>query len=1038
MTDAAKRNKILDLIASDKAQRNYFFREVKDPEWLPWLEQAGYLDEKLAPIPEHVENGISYPDWEVLPFMARIAEKSTNDPIAAKQIPLIVTFFNKATKAHAGNWRTLYWLAKILSSLPRSQITLEMIRSIRGWLDIAGHSDMISPELCCELLPRLLSENPSDSDVQKAEVLSDVILTTKKNEKNNGSEYWSDKYKFCLDDYWLRTGIEKSEKLLGAHLTKAGILNLKKKIIELLQSGMARHSREVEIGDKKLELAYVEGADHFLLRLFEGEKTLHEEKIGIVISRKNLLQAANTTLKLLEKSNPEPSDPVEESLLRIHALLLSEECAAAIYDSSAWRDRDPLTLLIRLLCAVLDFKLNRNEKLPVEIVKEFFAEPYLMFPKIGLYLVGRYPQILRQDFFVALEGVNGDVLFEELFFGQELKSALEAISESFSDDEIRSLDKQIDAGSILWIEGERDQSYKDFWRQQRYGALSKSEHFRNKYEALKALREGKDAALRPAFGPIESRWGWGDSPLSSDKLIGEDCKAIAALLRDFKQTSSWEGPTFGGLADALEAAVKQDPNHFLNDLSAFLDSAYIWIARIIRGLGDASKDQNFKVWDTLIPFISSYASRDSFWKNELGVVSIANVFNPNYEWVVGDFCSLVERACRENAVAVSDSQLDSIKTLLRGWITRLTWPAKHLHEEPVMQAINATEGKQVETILQLCLCVARRAYGNAELPLMKWQAADQQLIDELIQAGHAEVMTFAGMYLPNLFYLDRPWIIALLPSVIDKPNWHCFMTGYLHQARYYDELYERLALHYKKARQESSTLDKHSTESLIEHSTLAYVRNKDDLTGDTLFASILMDGNFDDFQKIFGFVGQLAINARKDKDDSSVFELSKNFTFSKIESFAPRIIKLWENALEIIEAQGDKLGEKAFILYGELLEFTGFLKEIDESSKLLLLRTLSHGLPRNREFPFFLEYLIEAGERSKTEVSAFNIGQIFLRLMDHCNPSFQRETIIELVNFLYQFKSSAQLANKICEKYGRNGYDFLKPIYDKNKANLAP
>ena len=1034
MTNTAKRIKILDLIASNKAQRNYFFRDVKDPEWLPWLKNAGYLDKIHAPAPKQDESGILYPEWEVLPFIARIAEISTKDTKAANQIPSIVTFFNTVTDAHEGNWRTLYWLAKILSSLHRSEITLDMIQSVRGWLKIVGHPDMISRELCCELLPHLLSENPSDADVQKAELLLDIILTTKENEKSNVNEFLSDKFKFCLDDYWIRTGIKQSERLLGTYLTKAAIHNLKEKIVELLQSEMARHSREVEIGDKKLELAYIKGADHFLLRLFEGEKTLNEESIKLEIPRKNIFQTTNAILKLSEVNVPVSSESVEKSLSRIHALILSEKCATAIDDHSAWRDQDSLIILIRLLYTVLDFKLSQNEKLSFEIVNELFDEPYLLFPKIGLYLVGKFPKILKQSFFQAIEGRNGDVLFEDLFFSQELKSTLESISESLSEDKIERLDKQIEAGSILWIEGKTELSDQHFWKQQRYGALLKCEKFRTKYNAIQTLRDGKEATLGPAFGLIETKWGWGKSPLSADKLIGENCKAIATLLRDFKETSSWEGPTYGGLADALEAAVKQDPDHFINDLNEFLDTAYIWIARIIRGLGDASKDPAFKVWDTLIPFISSYTSRESFWKNELGVVSIDSIFNPNYEWVVRDFCSLTDRACRENEVAMSDAQLKSIKTLLQNWISRIAWPAKVLYEEPVMQAINATEGKQVETFIQLCLYTARKTYGNSELPPVKWEDSDRSLMEKLIHADYAEVMTYVGIYLPNLFYLDRQWILGLLSSFADKKNWRCFMIGFLHHGSYFDELYEHLASHYSKARRESDTLDNNSRSSLIKHSTRAYVRGKDELSGNTIFASILNNANFEDLQTIFGFIGRLAIDARKSK--SSDFSSPENFDFAKIEKFAPRVIDLWKTAIKIIEAQKNVFGEKAYILYGELLDFAGFLKEIDGNSKQLLLQTLAFGLPKNREFPFFLEYLVEAGQRGNIEEYTCNIGEVFLKLMDLCNPSFERKTIIQVVTLLYQFNSSANLADRICEKYGRNGYDFLKSIYDQNKNKM--
>jgi hypothetical protein len=1024
--DANKRIEILKLIESDEASRNFFFKEVKDPEWIPWLNNAGYLNKDHAPAPVRDEKYISYPNWGILSFLYRIVQLSHTELNAANQIPIIIKFFNEVTECHKDNCQTICLLAKILSSLPKADISIEMLESIRGWLRVEDNTFMISHELCCKLLPHLLEGATTADDVAKAERFLDIILTTERVDENKSFRFLSNDFKFKLDEHDIRSGINKCFDLLAGYITEDFIFKLRDKIIDLLLVAAARYPRRYNENDVKIELGcrcIASSKQIYIKNLSLSTETIISSiEFSIDLPRSEILVHYKKFFDLFIGDNTALRKVIEEVVPQMHASLMGERCQTALTDRSWSVDGDPLNFLIKLYCRLLDRQLIRDCSQATKILVEMFDVPLLLFPKMSLYLIGKHRMKFRKYFWSGFEGRNSDVLFEGLFFGEELKSTLEILP-PLSTSQIDIIDSRINQGSVLWEKGKTEENEKVYWRQQRYAALSVEPFFSKKYAA-----SGLEASLGAARGPIvESKSGRGNSRVSAANILNKDCKEIAELLSDFKEASSWEGPNIWDLANELESAVRLKPTHFLSQMDAFLDSGYLWVSRIIRGLGETPTDPKLNVWDRLVPFVIKYTDREEFWNNQLAINKIDNAFKPNYEWVLGDFCYLVERACREDAQTVNEDNISILSQILHSWIEKIEWPVKQLYDEPVMQAINATAGKTVETFLDLALCRARKAYRDKENDEKKWELIDHNLFNWLFSQDIAEVLTLVGMYLPNLLYLDRSLILEKLPTLLEKTNWFCFMTGFLHRNRYYDELYSCLRDHYIKAfKGWGGALDSRSHEVLVNHATLAYLRGKDQLEGDGVFAQIFSISKFDDLSVIVGVVGRNYIDFRKKRE-----------SFNIPLSVMGQVKELWPRVLHLIETQVKYTDEQKRVISGKLTKFTGFIEKLDCSNEELLKRTLEIGVPSSSEYPQFIQYLLEAHKRSSTPESALIAGKMYLLLMDSCTPTYEKNVIVELVEALYECTDSSKLASQICERYGRNGIDFLKPTWDKYELNKS-
>jgi hypothetical protein len=80
------------------------------------------------------------------------------------------------------------------------------------------------------------------------------------------------------------------------------------------------------------------------------------------------------------------------------------------------------------------------------------------------------------------------------------------------------------------------------------------------------------------------------------------------------------------------------------------------------------------------------------------------------------------------------------------------------------------------------------------------------------------------------------------------------------------------------------------------------------------------------------------------------------------------------------------------------------------------------------ETSFLIEYLLKHVPKTPLKVA-----EIYLMMLNNkVYPDYDRNNIIKIVEILYA-QGQAEIADKICNMYGEEGFDFLRNIYNKNK-----
>ena len=154
-----------------------------------------------------------------------------------------------------------------------------------------------------------------------------------------------------------------------------------------------------------------------------------------------------------------------------------------------------------------------------------------------------------------------------------------------------------------------------YWKYKWLSPVRENAEFSTLYEEEKRKAEPKDdkpyAVERSAFkGGFVSH----KSPVTKEELLQKPVAEITKYLSDFKGADFWHGafegePDKEGLADILQAAVKEGPKKFTDDLGAFMVADYFYLHRIFRGIKEAWNAGGEIDWDSIFNFSVGYLNR---------------------------------------------------------------------------------------------------------------------------------------------------------------------------------------------------------------------------------------------------------------------------------------------------------------------------------------------------------------------------------------------------------------------------------------------
>ncbi len=258
------------------------------------------------------------------------------------------------------------------------------------------------------------------------------------------------------------------------------------------------------------------------------------------------------------------------------------------------------------------------------------------------------------------------------------------------------------------------------------------------------------------------------------------------------------------------------------------------------------------------------------------------------------------------------------------------------------------------------------------------------------------------------------------------------MEGYLSGSQIDGKLYSLMRPHYMKSLQ-GEVFEGNVEERFVDHLCIGYLWGLDLLQQSnsdgqpSLFWKMLNEANTpekrDRWLKTAEHFWQCTSRTRrKDGKGEEPPEETKK-----------RILDFWAWAYREQDLVKGRLNDKYPAFLSRMAQLTILLDRIDEEKERWLLSCAPH-IDQYHGVTFFLEYLSDFED----EESIKCIGKIYLKILENTTPTFEQEDIQLIVEKLYKIGQNAPAvkndADEICDTYGRRGFHFLKPMWDKNQG----
>lgn len=1029
---------ILDLI-QDEHYKNYFFKQVTALHWFNVLKAGKHFDaiNALGPKPTEQEGFYSIPWWNVLTYLEKVSDQVTapgNEKYIDELLQIIrdVSIYKGADGKHIDNYHTWRSFVLILLNIPREKIPIDVIELIPVWLRSRFDASLVGSELGLKLLPKFLSGDPSPEDITKAERIVDYITNVKPvklSEERARIFNKEEEYKLIIDSYWVKNIFEKNSRDIGEKCNNSIVYALCDKIRTLLIEDESLIP--LEAGDKAYLLALSSVDRKYSVKVFDMGDKSESDVYEYVLMKKKLKDTPLKELLIDESALDIFTTKVFSDLVqfepftnmdtrrfkrKIHNLYLNfhdEETHASFYDESRTHLTDPLEVLTFVLKSILMARSKKHIDETKEILTRFFDEKYLYFPKMAIYIIGNNINEYSDLFLEALEKDVSNLIFGEIYFGDELKHALENLSE-LSTGQKEKLKAKIEQGPGFLPDEEPD-NYIAQWKQERCHALIKDPDFKKLYESLKA-QTGRDVGLHAAVGEIKTRWGEGPSPLNKEEILQMlSAKTLPSYLKDFKSKGFWEeGATVGGLAKLIKECAVEKPGKFIDDLSPFINTGFIYIYEMLDGAREAWNKKLDIAWGKLFKFMHMYMNREEFWRDELIVEKDDFLGGANHFWIIGVITELIREGARDDLWAFNEQYLKDAEEILFLIFDNLDTEEEEDKSDYVTHSLNSPYGKTLAAFINLALRIARVNDKKGLKEEIKWSDEIKGKYNELLEKKIIESFTLLGRYLPNLYYLDKTWaeekVKGLYPETVDK-YWEAFMDGYLSIGQVYDDFYNLMNPHYKFG----ITYDfknRHDNKHLVQHIALEYLLGKEDINNpESLFSKVLDAWNREKILDVISFFWSNQKYIGDEKEESK--------------KIVDKILLFWKWIYNNKYKNKTDFNDDDKKILSSIAKLTVFLQQINEdySQWLLLVAPFAN---ESYNSSFFVEYL----DKFDDPQSIGYVGKIFSKMLEHFIPDFREENIRSIIEKLYK-NNQKEYADKICNIYGMKGYDFLRDLYEK-------
>ena len=517
-------------------------------------------------------------------------------------------------------------------------------------------------------------------------------------------------------------------------------------------------------------------------------------------------------------------------------------------------------------------------------------------------------------------------------------------------------------------------------------------------------------------------WMGSTSPITVEKLSCLSNAQIAEYLINFKETEVFRksDPTERGLAQTLEKCVEASPQKFTDNLLPFEDVSSFYQSSLLHGFLKAWRDKRPFDWFALLKFICKILSFEHFW-------SVQYKIGFNYRnWCLSAAVDLIAEGTKDDKHAFDMQFLPRAEEILLILVEK-TEPSIFTPTDSSIDALSSDRGKVFSAMGNYALRFARNS--EAKNIDCRWPYAIRADFTKRLNRSVETSLEFSytlGFYLPNLLYLDEQWVVGNIDRIFPQQNenhWQAAFSGYLLSSRYpHANLYTWLKAngHYKKALN-TNFIDTEVQTRLVSHFCVSWIKDWETFDDNTSLIYQLINSRN---PNLLSAVVHFFLTEGEALSQSSDSEKIKAY-----EKVKAKVRPAWRALFKVLSRNSDEMAYQRIL--SPLSAWVGLVDEIDTE----ILESVNVSIKYIDKAPGYgmtLSRVIEALLRHVL-ITPQKVGKIYLAIPKGemwYLQGVKKGDIEKTIRILYE-KGHKDIANEICNRFGKAGADFLRQVYEE-------
>ncbi len=516
----------------------------------------------------------------------------------------------------------------------------------------------------------------------------------------------------------------------------------------------------------------------------------------------------------------------------------------------------------------------------------------------------------------------------------------------------------------------------------------------------------------PGYNRHIEIWAGSTSPLTVEQLSSLSNIQIAEYITNFKQTEVFRksDPTERGLAQTLEKSVVASPQKFADNLMPFGYISSFYQSSLLHGFLKAWRDKNSFDWCALLIFIRQILSLEHFW-------SVQYKVGFNYRnWILSTAADLIREGTKDDKHAF-DAQLLPLAEEILLILVEKAEPSIFTPKDSSLDALSSNRGKVFTAMINYALRHAR--INEDKLGGIRWprsiKADFTKRLDRIVEPS-LEFSYTLGLYLSCLSYLDKEWVISNIDHIFplhDEDHWQTAFSGYLIHSRVYEELYSWFKAngHYQKALI-TDFADVEVLDRLVKHICTGWIEDSETLDDKgSLIYQLIHCSNPNLLSGVVYFFSR-----RKDNLSEKVKE---------------KVIPTWRALFEVLSEHSEEKEYQAVL--SPLSMWLGLIDKIDDEV-LAWVKVSMNYLDKVPGYAYTLSRVIEALQKHVLTTPE-KVAKIYLEIPTRemwFLGQTKKDEVEETIRILYK-KGHKDIADEICNQFGKAGVDFIRSVYEESK-----